>query len=878
MSWLRRLWHRKQLEEQLEKELLYHLDQHTADLMARGLSREEARRQARLSLGGPEQVKERCRDARGTRWLEELWQDVGYAVRTLRQRPGFAAVSLLTLALGIGATTVMFTVIDGVLLKPLAYRQPGKLFTVHPFSEKSGIWWALSYPNFVDTRDESRSLSVAGYSSSGGTITEPGDPEHVWGAEISSGLFSVLGVPLVRGRAFLPEEDRPGAPPVAIISAALWKRRFGGSAAVVGARLVLDDKAFTIVGVAPDDFLVKGEAEVYTPLGQDTTPRLLNRASTIVRVVARLREGVKLAEAQQELALIGRRLAERYAQWNRGWSMVARPLQPELVADVRPTLWLLLGAVGVVLIIACVNLASLLLARAVSRDRELAMRVALGAGRGRLARQLLTESVVLGVAGGALGVLVAELGIRPFVQLWPGALPRSAEVQLDWRVLLFALAVSIFCGLLFGLAPALRVRIHELEQTLRATARTFAGGSRRLHNSLVVSETALAVVLLVSAGMLARTLLRLSSLAPGVDIRNVLVARLALPAALLNDPARIRQGWEDVLERARRMPAVESAALVDTVPMREGFNELAYSVTPQPRPIKDEPTALVTSATPDYFKLMRIPLHAGRFFDDHDRMGSEPVVVIDEVMAQHAFGKENAVGKRLWISAAGQAPFRIIAVVGHVRHWGLAQDDHSNLRDQIYFPLAQIGDPLLRFWASVMSIAVRTRVAPLSVVEPLGRTLREAGSDQVIYEVRTMEQLASASLERQRFLMVLFGIFAALALLLACIGIYGVLAYLTSRRVPEFGVRVALGATARDVMCLVLRESVLLIAFGVVLGLSGAWVTGRLLVRLVEGMGPPEFSTYAAMVLILVAAALFASALPAHKASRVAPTEALRQE
>lgn len=878
MIWLRRLWRRKQLEEQLEKELLYHLDQHTADLMTRGLSREEARRQARLALGGPEQVKERCRDARGTRWLEDLWHDVRYALRTLRQRPGFAAVALLTLALGIGATTVMFTVINGVLLKPLAYEHPDKLVAVHPYLEKSGAWRGFSYPNLVDAREQSRSLSLAAWTWSGGTLTKPGDPEHVWGLEISANLFSVFGVSLLRGRAFLPEEDRPGAPPVAIISSALWKRRFAANDSAIGAQLVLDDKTYTVVGVTPDDFAISGDVDIYMPLGQDTQPRMQNRQATILRVVGRLRSGVTLGEAQQELGVIWRRLAEQYPKANVGLSIAAGPLKPELVADVRPTLWLLLGAVGLVLVIACVNLASLLLARAVSRDRELAMRVALGASRGRLARQCLTESAVLGVVGGALGVLLAALGTRPFVQLWPGNLPRSTEVQLDWHVLLFALAVSILCGVLFGLAPALRVRIRELEQTLRASARTFAGGSRRLHNGLVVSEVALAVVLLVSAGMLVRTLLRLSSVDPGVNIRNVLLARLALPTAVLNDPARIRAGWEDVLERTRRVPAVESVALVDTVPMREGVNELSYSVTPPQPPFHDEPTALATSITPDYFKLMGIPVRAGRLFDDHDRTGSEPVIVIDEVLAQHAFGKQDAVGKRLWIPAASPTPLRIVGVVGHVRHWGLAQDDQSKVRDQLYFPLAQIADPLLRFWSSVMSIAVRTTVPPLSMLEPLRRVLRDAGSDQVIYEVHTMEQLTSASLERQRFLMVLFGIFAALALLLACIGIYGVLAYLTSRRVPEFGVRVALGATARDVIRLVLRESLLLIAFGVVLGLSGAWATGRLLVRLVEGMEPPEFSTYAAMVLILVAAALLASALPARKASRVDPLEALRQE
>ena len=554
-----------------------------------------------------------------------------------------------------------------------------------------------------------------------------------------------------------------------------------------------------------------------------------------------------------------------------------KPLRVD-VSDVQSTLWLLLGAVTLVLLIACANVASLLLARAVSRERELAMRMALGAGRFRLVRQCLTESAVLGLGGGALGIVLAAIGIRPFLAFWPGDLPRAGEVQLDWRVLMFALAISLASGLLFGLAPALRVPARALERTLRAGARSVSGSSRRLHGGFVVAEITLAVVLLVSAGMLGRTLLRLSALNPGVDVRNVLISRMGISPATLTNPARIRAAWDDVLDRARRVPGVEAVATVDTVPLREGNNQNGYWTTPAVPPDNQQPIALSTSVTPDYLKVMGIPLREGRFFNERDRMGNPFVIVIDDVLAQSAFGGRGAVGKQLWIPDMGPGPFRIVGVVGHVRYWGLAGDDQAPIRAQFYYPFAQVPDSFLRRWSQLMSIAVRTSVPPLSLVQSLRRELRGAANDQVLYEVRTLEQLAHNSLSRQRFLMLLFGIFAALSLLLACIGIYGVLAYLTSLRIPEFGVRMALGATAGNVVRLVLRQSLGMIVAGVVVGTSAALAAERLLIRLVEGMSSTGLSTVAMMVAVLMAAALFASFLPARRASRVDPIQALRQE
>jgi predicted permease len=867
-------------EDRLHKELRFHLEAHTADLIAQGCDPEEAKRLARLELGGLDQVAEQCRDVGRLRWFDDFARDLRYALRGLRRQPAFAIVAMCTLALGIGATTAVFTVVNGVLLKPLPYADPQKLVVLQEQTDWStafGSEWAFAYPNYLDCRSDSRSLALAAWRGNGGTLSAPGDPEYINTRQISANLLAVLGVPVASGRAFVDEDDRAGAAPVAIISDALWRRRFGGAPSAIGTTIVFDGRTHTIVGVASPDFQVDGDADLYTPLGQDAAPAMRNRdVHPRIQVWARLQPGASMDDARSELSVIARRLELQYPATNRGRSFVAQTLEPD-VGSVRATLWLLLAAVSLVLAVACANVAGLLLARAAARERELAMRSALGASRGRLIRQALTESAVLGLAGGIAGVVLAPLGVRSFVAFWPGSLPRADEVQIDWRVLLFAVAISLVSSFAFGLAPAWRAAARDLEPTLRATSRG-AGGSRRIHGALVVSELALAIVLLVSAGALGRTLIRLSSLDPGVDIANTLVARMALSPAALASPDRARAAWDDVIVRARQVPGVASIALVDTVPLRDGNNQLGYWPAADLPPANRMPLALATMVTPEYLGVTRLPLRRGRFFTSRDTATAAPVIVVDDVLARRAFGDGDAIGRHLWIPDMGPAAFEIVGVVGHVRYWGLAGDDQAAVRAQFYYPFAQLPDRFVRRWSTLMSIAVRTTTPPLTIVETLRRQLRGSSGDQVLYAVRTFEQLARDTLATQRFLWMLFSAFAALALLLACIGIYGVLAYLTSRRVPEIGVRLTLGATARDIKRMIVGQSLRMIGPGVLLGAVAAFGAGRVLEYLVEGVQPTQPSTFIVMVAALLASALLAAFIPARRASRIDAMTALREE
>jgi predicted permease len=881
-AWLYRLaelFGKEYRDRQLSAELESHVQLHIEDNLRAGMPPEEARRQALLNLGGIEQTKEGYRDRRGFPWLESVLQDVRFSLRLLRKNPGFTAVAVFTLGLGIAVTTVMFTIVNGVLLKPLPYPQPDRLLALDEQTEKYGEQWGFSYPDFRDTQRASFSLaSSAAWTYGGGLITGNTDSEYVDGRLISSGFFSVLGIPLAKGREFLSEEDRTGANPVIIISYELWQRRFASDAAILGRQISFDGKSYTVVGVTPLQFQIAGEpADVYTPLGQFTDPRMQNRKARFIHVLARLGNGLTIAQGQAKFGLIARDLARADPESDAGHMIVVEPLRRELVGDVRPALWLLFAAATLLLLVACVNLAGLLLSRAIAREREVAMRHALGASRARLVQQCLTESTILALCGAAAGLFLSFLGIRPFVAFWPGTLPRSESVQVDWRVLLFVIAISLFCGFLFGLIPALRAPSHELEGILRSDAR-MTMNSHHLHGGFVAAQIALALVLLFSAAILANTIVRASSLNPGITVQNVLSARIAFLPRPDTTPATTRAAWQDLLDHLRSTPGVKSAALADIIPMREGENSLYYSTTSAIPPINEMPMALATTATPDYLSVMGIRLRQGRFFSAYDRIHSKPVIVIDEVLAQHAFGGKNPVGQLLWVPALGRTPVEIVGVVAHVRHWGLATDDQSLVRDQMYYPLDQVPDFLVGLFASVMSVAVRTGVLPSGLMQPIERAASGSTGAATLYDIRTMDQLVDSSLARYRFLLLLFAIFAALGLLLACIGIYGVMSYVTNRRVREIGIRRALGAGLLDIFWLVTRQGLAMVGLGAAIGITGALASTGALRHFITGITANYLGMLTLTILALVSAALLAILIPAYTALRVDPTVALREE
>jgi predicted permease len=895
MSWWRRLLGRAELERQLDKELGFHLEAHVTELIAAGVPAAEARRRALLELGGRERVKEQCRDARGTRWVEDIGRDLRLAVRSLLHNRGFTVVALLTLTLGTGATAVMFSVLNGVLLKPLPFPEASRLVAIHSHAAgwNTAEWGEqrVALPDFRDLEAATPALESTAVLRNGATLSSPGEPEYLnTNLEVTAPFFSVLRVPLLLGRPFLPSEDRLGGAPVAILGYSLWQRHFDGAKDVLGRRFVLASRVFTVVGVTPDGFRYDDdEPDLLLPLGQDRSQFLVRRNATPLAVWARLKPGATLAKVQSSLNVVAARLARQYPDTNKGRALVVEPLRPD-VGDIGATLWLLLGAVTLVLLIACTNVAGLLLARASARQREFAMRLALGAGRGRLIRQCLTESALLGLVGGALGVAFAAASLGPFVRLWPGSLPRATEIHLDWRVLLVITAVALVSGLLFGLAPALFAPTRRVAQSLRASSRSVTGSPKRLHRAFVIAELALAVVLLVAAGILGQTLLRVSSLNPGLNVARVLTARVALSPGTLAEPTRIQGAWNELLEHARRVPGVEAVAALDTVPLREGSNRISYWTSAEITKKEDLPMVLASSVTPEYLKVMQIPLRHGRFIDDHDRLGTTPVIVIDDVLAAHAFPHQDAIGKHLWIPdmpcrrpdanpfADCTAAFTVVGVVGHVRFWGLANDDQAAVRAQLYYPLGQVADNFMRRWSQLMSIAVRTKSAPLGILPALRQALRGAVGDQVIYSIHPLDSLAQDTLAFHRFLLLLFALFGGLALLLACIGVYGILAYSVSRRTSEVGVRMALGAHRKDVLRLIFRESLGMVVSGVLLGSVGALVAARLLAQWVTAVRSAEPVAFVLMIVLLVAAALLASFLPARRASHLDPVVALRQD
>lgn len=808
--------------------------------------------------------------------MESLWHDVRLALRSLLASPSTTVVALLALALGIGANTALFSVIRGVLLEPLPYPQPERLVTVAESNPERGFpVFSTSPPNYVDWRDQAKSFSaLAAVNTERLNLTGEGEPEVIAAARVSAEFWQVMGVRFHHGRPFGRDEDAVGKGQVAVLSQGLWERRFGADPAVIGKTVQLDGVSHLVVGVAPAGFRFPSERDLWRPLALDVAQE--SRGAHYYSVFGRLRDGVPLARAQAEMKTLAANLARRYPDTNTGWTTVVTPLQEVMVRDVKPALLVLLAAVGAVLLIACLNVANLLLARLATRERELALRTALGAGRWRLARQLLTESVVLSLAGGALGVLLAAAGTRALVALYP-RLPRAESIDLDPWVLAFTAGVSLLTGLLCGLLPVLHPRDEKLHDALREGGRAVAGGLRgkRARQGLVLAEVALALVLLIGAGLLIRSFSRLHAVDAGFRPQGVLALDVVLPELRYSKPEQQAALFEQLLQRVEGLPGVEEAGTVFPLPLdRSGFI-LQYRVEGRPEPAPDlVPSANIRAVSPDLFRTLSVPLLGGRGFNAADRVGSQPVALVNRAMAEREWpGSDpvrNALGKRLTFGdpADPEAEWMtVVGVVGNLRARSLSDE-----------PTAEIYQSQLQSPITPSTLVVRTTKDPVSLVAPVRAIVRGLDRDLPVDRVRTLDQVVADSLAGNRFSTVLLGIFAALALLLAAVGIYGTISYSVTQRGHEIGVRMALGAGRGEVLGMILRQGMAVVLAGTVLGLAGAFFFSKSLAGLIYGVGTRDPLTFAAVPVALLTVALLANLLPARRATRVDPQVALRRE
>jgi len=816
--------------------------------------------------------------------METLLQDVRYGIRMVAKSPGFAAIAIFTLALGIGATTALFSVVNGVLLNPLPYRQPDRLVAIYAKS-KEFSQSSISYPNFLDWVRNQRSFSsLAAFREEDYNLTGMGEAERVPAEMVSAEFFPVLGVNPIAGRLFRPEEDGVGAQPVALISGGFWRRKFASSPDAIGKTLMLNGVGYTVVGVIPADFRYQSgnfhNSDVYVPIGQWNDPTFRDRrASMGMDAVGRLKPGVTLQQAQADMDTVAQRLAEAYPNANKDKGIALLPLKQDVVGNIRPFLLVLLAAVGFVLLIACVNVANLLLARSTGRTREFAIRAALGAGRGRVIRQLLTESLVLACAGGGLGLLLAAWGTKAGIGLMPEALPRAQSVEIDSRVLLFTLAASVLAGIFFGLAPALRTSRADLHATLKEGGRGQSGARHRLQGLFVAAEMAMALVLLVGAGLMIRSLANLWSVNPGFNSRNVLTFAVSYPATLGATPDSIRATMRRYQDTVAGVPGVEAASLNGGAMPMSGDSELPFWIEGRPKPATESEmkTALFYVIEPDYLKAMGIPLERGRFLTPADNEHSPFVIVVDEEFVNLYFAGQNPIGQRVNLAILNKAA-EIVGIVGHVKQWGLAEDAHSPVRAQFYFPISQTPDQFLPLLARGGVFVVRTHGSPDVEMGAIRRALTKINNEIVVYETQTMDKIISDSLAARRFSMILLGIFAALALVLSCVGIYGVISYLAGQRIHEIGIRMALGAQRNDVLRLILGRGVAMALLGVAVGIAASFALTRLMARLLFGVSAYDPFTFLAVGCLLVLVALTASYIPARRAMRVDPIIALRYE
>jgi len=815
-----------------------------------------------------------------------LIQDLRFGLRMLCKSPGFTAVAVLTLALGIGANTAMFSVMQGIVLAPLQYVSSDRLVMVWENNPRFPRTW-VSYPNFRDWQRSARSFQqMAAFRQEGVDFAGPGTPEHLNGKEISSGLFSTLGTELTLGREVSPEEDRHGGTPVVIISNRLWKNRFDGSPKALGKSLTLDGVNYTIVGVTPFGvtalgFRLEDDADVYTPLGQ-SDPLILNdrAAHNGIYALARLAPGVTLAQAQAEISTIQNGLDHLYPDANRDLGIYIEPLKQFVVGDAGKMLLLLSGAVGLVLLIACANVANLLFARAAARVREFAVRSALGANRARLVRQLLTESVLLSLLGAGLGLLFAILGVKSVPAAVSENLPRSENIAVNGPVLLLTLCASIAVGILFGLAPALKSWNSDPQASLKEGGRGSTVAHHRTQSILVIVQMALTLVLLVGAGLLFRTLRHLSDVNPGFDIQHIMTFKVGVSHSLTKTAPSTRTAYQQLIERIRQIPGVQGADFTGSVPLNGGWIMPFWIGSQKPASLQGAPRLVMFLTGPDYLRTMGIPLLRGRFFSPEDTPNSPCVMVIDSVLAGIYFPDSDPLGQTLSAGFSPVGPCRIVGMVGHVKQWAL-NDSSTDIQTQAYFPLYQDPDQWVPLNYPNMTIVVRTPLDVASVMPAIKSAVYGAGSDQPIFNVETMQQIVSESMSSQRFPMILLGAFAALALLLASVGIYGVISYSVAQRIHEIGIRMALGAHKRDVFRMVVGQGLALALAGLAIGVVAALILTRVLSSfslLLYGVGASDPVTFITVSVMLLFVTVVACYIPTRRAMRVDAMVALRYE
>jgi predicted permease len=814
--------------------------------------------------------------------MSTLLQDLRYALRMLRGSPLFAAISILTLALGIGANTALFSVVNGVLLNPLAYPNPGQLVAL--YNTVPGIERApVNYPNFLDwQRDNQTFASLAMYRNEDYNLFGTGEAaERITGHMVSHEFFEILGVQPVVGRLFNHADDQLGAAPVVMLGGGFWRRKFGSALDVARKSITLNGSNYTIIGVVPPGFTFYGQTrDVYTLCGQWTDVSFRDRHVDLsARVLGRLKPGVTLAQAQADMDAVAQHLSQEFPESDKNEGITVVPLKEDIVGNVQPLLIVLLVAVGFLLLIACANVANLLLARAMSRSREFAIRVSLGAGQFRVLRQLLTESLLLAGIGGVLGLFLAVYSTKVVVATLPRILPRANEVALDSRVLLFTLAVSLLAGIIFGLVPALKSSRTDLHEILKESGRGASGARHRLQGVFVAGEVAMALVLLIGAGLMIRSLAALWRVNPGFTPSHAITFVLSLPANAHTTSAETRARLRQFDNKMQSIPGVQAVSVtLGSRPMIHMSAE-RFWIEGQPKPatLLDMPQALFYLAEAGFQPAMGVPLERGRYIMPQDDEHSPIVVVIDDVFARTYFPSENPIGKRLNLATFG-VQAEIVGVRGHVKQWGLDAESASVIQAQMDYPFMQTPEKLMPLVADAVAVVLRTQGDPTAAMDSVRRAVAEIDPREVVYNVMTMNDVVSNSFAARRLSMILLSVFAALALLLACVGIYGVISYLVGQRTHEIGVRVALGAQGRDVLRLVLGHGAKMALIGVAIGLVAALGLTRLMSNQLFGVSPHDPLTFLAVALLLMLVAITACYIPARRATQVDPLVALRHE